>query len=90
MNERPTFGATPNIDPTDDKRQEVGAIWTRTTKSNSEFLSIKLNITKELLKQLSETTEEIVSVNLVAFPNRYKDGNDTRPDFRIYEERKRI
>lgn len=88
MNDRPTFGAVRPDAPQDDKRAEIGAIWNRES-SSSNFLSIKLNITKELLKQLSESNEEVVSVNLVAFPNKYKDGNESRPDFRIYQERKR-
>ena len=89
---RPTFGVTPPTPgPTaEQQRQEIGAIWSRTSKVNTEFLSIKLNITKEFLKQLSETTEEVVSVNLIAFPNRFKDEAPNRPDFRIYEEKKRI
>jgi uncharacterized protein (DUF736 family) len=92
--ERPTFGSILNSTSTNSteekKEKEIGAIWSRTTKSNSKFLSIKLNITKEQLKQLAETTEDVVSVNLVAFPNRYKEESDNRPDFRIYEERKRV
>ncbi len=90
--QRPTFGATlPTPGPNaEQQRSEIGAIWSRTSKTNSEFLSIKLNITKEFLKQLAETNEETVSVNLVAFPNRFKDEAPNRPDFRIYEEKKRI
>lgn len=90
--QRPTFGGTakPAAAATDKpKRDEAGAIWSRTTKNNTEFLSIKLKFSKDFLKKLTELNQEEVSVNYVAFPNDYKKDNQTRPDFKVYEEQKK-
>lgn len=94
---RPTFGAvTPTTvtttETTENKeiRPEVGAIWQQTSKNNNEFLNIRLKLSKKLLKELLETSEEEVAVNLIAFPNRNKEGISTRPSYRIYEEKKRV
>lgn len=91
-NQRPTFGGTPTTETTTTektKRSEAGAVWNRVTKNNTEFLSIKLKFTKEFLKKLTELNQDEVAVNYVAFPNDYKKDNQTRPDFKVYEEQKR-
>lgn len=69
------------------QRPEIGAIWTRKAKtSNMEFLKLRIRLTKEQLSQLAlSSDEEQVTVELVAFPNTYKDSNDKRPSYRIYE-----
>lgn len=89
---KPTFGATLNPEsenkPIDD-RSEIGAIWERTSKNNFEFLTIQLKLSVGKLKELLQTTEEEVAVNLVAFPNRHKEGVASRPSYRIFEEKKR-
>ena len=90
-----TFGATPN--PVDEQlaearksRPEVGAIWKNSTKNNSEFMTIKLNLPKSKLLSIVENAKQDengnVSVALVAFPNKNQDGNSRRPAFRVYEE----
>ena len=64
----------------DSSRKEVGAIWSKTTKTNRVFLSIKLS--KDKLKQLLESGKD--SINLIAFTN--DTTNDKQPNFRIFEE----
>ena len=89
---KPTFGATPNATtvPTNN-RAEVGAIWERSSKTNSKpYLNVKLNLTKSKLQQLlAAASGEEVNLTLIAFPNEYKETGDNRPNFRIYEETKR-
>ena len=71
-------------------RPEIGAIWKRNAKtSNTEFLSLKLTLTKEKLQALlavAEGTEGVAETNFVAFPNKFYEENTKRPFFRIYEE----
>ena len=86
---RPTFGVkSPEVKQTNTKRQEFGAAWKRQTKKeNIDFLSIRLQLTKEKLKALLSSVEETVTLNLVAFPNTFKNEDDKRPDFKLYEDR---
>jgi uncharacterized protein (DUF736 family) len=95
MTNKPTFGATPSV--VDEKlaearktRPEVGAIWKNSTKNNSEFMTIKLNMPKSKLLAIVENSQTDengnVSVALVAFPNRHQEGNSKRPAFRVFEE----
>lgn len=68
------------------QRPEIGAIWTRKAKTSSmEFLKLRIRLTKEQLSQLTSSPDEQVTVEFVAFPNTYKDSNDKRPSYRIYE-----
>jgi uncharacterized protein (DUF736 family) len=93
---KPTFGvATPiqeekTTESVADKsfRPEVGAVWRRQSRNNTEYMNIKLELTKEKLQNLLQVIKEgeTVQVNLVAFPNKTHNGNASRPNFRIYEE----
>ena len=88
---KPTFGAPQvetEVKPLEDKsfRPEVGAVWERQSRNNMDYLSIKLELTKEKLQTLLSKEGDIVRVNLVAFPNKTHNGNLNRPNFRIYEE----
>lgn len=88
-NTRPTFGAVDPKAAEEPKREEIGAIWKRfSNKTNSEFMSLKIakSKLKELLDKLPETED---SLNLVAFVNRNQNGDDKRPNFRIFEELKK-
>lgn len=69
------------------QRPEVGAIWTRKAKTSSmEFLKLRIRLTKEQLQKMAESSEEdLVTLEFVAFPNSYKESNDKRPAYRIYE-----
>jgi uncharacterized protein (DUF736 family) len=86
--QKPTFGATTS-GITDEKRLELGAIWKRTAKNNKDYLNVKISASKEKLLGLLEEHGGTVTLNLVAFLNDNKNGNDNRPEYRIYEERKR-
>jgi uncharacterized protein (DUF736 family) len=89
---RPTFGVSAPQQQeevkTEDKsvRSEVGALWKRQSRSNMEYMSIKLELSKEKLQNLLSKEGETIQVNLVAFPNKTHNGNMSRPNFRIYEE----
>jgi uncharacterized protein (DUF736 family) len=88
---KPTFGAiapaTEEIKSTEkSSRPEVGAVWKRQSKSNMEYMSIKLELTKEKLQNLLLKEGETIQVNFIAFPNKTHNGNNSRPNFRIYEE----
>ena len=87
---RPTFGATPKVEPppvAKAERPEVGAIWNRKAKASSfEFLSIKLELSKDKLKELINGTGDTATIKLVAFPNKNHVEDSKRPNFRVYEE----
>jgi len=91
---RPTFGVTTPVQeqrPTqssEDKsyRPEMGAVWKRQSRNNMEYMSIKLSLTKDMLRDLLSKEGDLIQVNLVAFPNKSQNGNMSRPSFRIYEE----
>jgi uncharacterized protein (DUF736 family) len=89
---RPTFGVnSPEVKPmenSEDKsfRPEVGAVWKRQSRNNTEYMSIKLELTKEKLQSLLLKEGETIQVNFIAFPNKTHNGNTSRPNFRIYEE----
>jgi len=87
-NTRPTFGTLAPTVVTDGKRVESGAIWRRQSKrDNAEFLSIKINFSKEKLKQLLSKDGDSVDIGFVAFSNPFKSEGPKRPDFRIFEDR---
>lgn len=92
-NGRPTFGAgngsaSANTNNTTTKRSESGAAWKRLSKrDNSEFLSIRINLSKERLKALLNKEGETIDIGFVAFPNPYKKEDAKRPDFRIFEDK---
>ena len=47
-NNRPTFGVVNSINSSVQKRTESGAVWKRLSKKdNTEFLSIKINLSKD-------------------------------------------
>jgi uncharacterized protein (DUF736 family) len=89
---RPTFGVNAPeikvIETSEDKsfRSEVGAVWKRQSRNNTEYMNIKLELTKEKLQSLLQKEGETIQVNFVAFPNKTHNGNMSRPNFRIYEE----
>lgn len=86
-NERPTFGVNNSLN-TQQKRVESGAVWKRQSKKDSrEFLSIKINLSKERLKALLNKEGDVVDIGFVAFINDNKKDDSKRPDFRVYEER---
>ena len=85
-NDRPTFGVTNKVTTTT-KKAESGAIWKRQSKkTNSDFLSIRLTLNKEKLKELLAKDGDSVNIGFVAFPNPYKNEGEKRPDFRIFED----
>ena len=51
---RPTFGVkSPEVKQVSNERQESGAVWKRLAKKdNAEFLSIRVQLTKERLNAL--------------------------------------
>lgn len=53
---------------------ELGALWIREGKAG-KYLSIKLELNGK-------------EINLVGFKNRFKEGNDNRPDYRLYNSKK--
>lgn len=84
---KPTFGATAPQTEVKVDRAEAGAIWERQSKkNNSKFMSIKIRLSKERLKELLNSQDDTVSIGFVAFPNNSKNDIATRPDFRIYED----
>lgn len=88
-NSRPTFGATAPSNGETKTRNDVGAIWERESRNNPglKYLSIKLNLTKAQLLQLAQSGGDTVSVNLVAFTNKNKGDNPSRPSYRIFEDK---
>ena len=91
-NNRPTFGVNTATVPTTEgatnKRTESGAIWKRvSSRDNSEFLSIRLKLSKERLQALLAKTGDTVDVGFVAFNNPFKNEGPKRPDFRVYEDK---
>lgn len=88
-NIKPTFGTGANSQTENKKfRPEIGAIWEREASNldKSKYLSIKLTLTKEILKELYEGMGDNVSLNLVAFTNKSKGDSEKRPSFRIFQE----
>lgn len=69
------------------KRQEIGAIWERTSRKNTPYLSIKLNLPKSTLEELLKTcTSEEVNMTFLGFPNERKESGDSKPKFCLYEK----
>lgn len=91
-NSKPSFGSRPSTAPetsstnTENKRSDIGAIWERTSKSNMKYMTLQLELDKEELLEKLKTSGDKFTLNLVAFINKYKEGNAKRPDFKIYEE----
>jgi hypothetical protein len=56
------------------QKKEVGAVWKKTSKKGTEYLSIALK--PELIKN---------PARLMAFPNKYKQPGDKKPDYTIFE-----
>lgn len=95
---RPTFGVPTATPPQESeekttvaaRRDELGAIWERTSKANEKYMNIRLKLPVSKLKQLLEEAEgEEVAVNLVGFKNKTAHEAPNRPIYRIYEEKKR-
>ena len=86
--ERPKFGSqtTGNIfsAPIKNgaKKEEIGAIWTKKTKTNDDLLTIRL--TKDKLKSILDATNDGAHVRLVAYHNN--KTSEKQPNFRIYED----
>ena len=72
------------------RRPESGAIWKRTSKTtNMEYMTLRLKFTREKLTALLNapvTEDNLVALDLVAFPNQNQAENPKRPSYRIYEE----
>jgi len=86
---RPTFGAkVPEQVEIKSKsdRPEMGAVWKKLSKNNTEYMNIRLKLSKEKLQELLKEEGDVVSVNFVAFPNRTVTESPNRPNFRVYEE----
>lgn len=87
---RSTFGAkAPNQSVTTDSngtRPEVGAVWKKISKNNTEYMNIRLKISKQKLESLLKEDGDVVSVSFIAFPNDTIANNSNRPNFRVYEE----
>lgn len=114
MNQRPTFvqngasssptvgGSLENSNQTQNqKRQETGAIWKRNARNGAEFLTLKVELSKEQLEALianmqtveymqagEKVTKVVATINLVAFTNKNQGGDGRKPAYRIYEEYK--
>ena len=57
-----------------DRFEEVGALWvTRTEEEEVKSVSVKV-------------VGKIENENLVAFPNKFKEEGDNRPDFRLFRD----
>lgn len=85
---RPTFGVKPPEvveNKSKSGRPEMGAVWKKISKNNTEYMNIRLKLSKEKLQELLKETSDVVSINFVAFPNDTALGSN-RPNFRVYEE----
>ena len=49
-------------------------------------MNIRLKLPKEKVKELLSTEGDVISFNLIAFPNSSTKENSNRPNFRVYEE----
>ncbi len=98
---RSTFGAAPGAIPTADAaasstptgnaRKEVGAIWENQSKTTGEnFYKVQMNIPKELVEEaLAKSQNGVVNFGFISFPNKSHNGENSRPKFRIFEDKKR-
>lgn len=80
--DRPKFGSQKEGAFSKPKREEIGAIWKKTTRSNEDMLNIR--ISKSKLQELLQTPDSEVELKLVAFSN--KTTNEKQPNFRIYKD----
>lgn len=93
-NQKPTFGVAINQDRLNEvierrnQRPEIGAIWKKLSrKNNNEFLSVEVTLSEDKLKELlSKVVDGKVKINLVGFTNKFQNGMNRRPAFRLYEE----
>jgi len=86
-NQKPTFGVTTQQQQKSSIRKHIGGVWRRQAKKgNTEFLSIKINLSKEKLKKLLEKDGEEVDLGFVAFTNPFKADGPSKPDFRVFED----
>jgi len=68
---------------TSEKSVSVGAVWAKTSKKNTPYLSLSVNVT-ELLKSLGyEAPEGLEKVKLVGFQNG-KKSEDKQPDYYVH------
>lgn len=114
MNQKPTFvqnrgvsstpsvgGSLENSNRAQSQRPEAGAIWKRNAKNGQEFLTLKLELSKEQLETLisnmqtveymqggEKVTKVVSTINFVAFTNKNQGGDGRKPAYRIYEEYK--
>lgn len=113
MNQRPTFtqnglsntptvgGSLENSNQAQKQRPEVGAAWKRNARNGQEYLTLKLEFTKEQVEALisnmhnveytqggEKVTKVVSTINLVAFTNKSQSGDSRKPFYRIYEEQK--
>jgi len=63
-------------------KQNIGAVWDRSSKNGNRFLSISID--REKLINLIEASTEGDKVKLVAFENKDRK-EEKHPDFRIFE-----
>lgn len=97
--QKPTFGSAPQqpgVTPTvkveggaesstekKPSKPEVGAIWKHTSQKGTEYLKMTFS-RKELQSVLGKNSEDRIS--LIAFSNKDHNGQNNRPNFRIFEE----
>jgi len=85
--------ATNNIFDLNDRRKErneIGAVWSRTSRKGSPFMTIKVKLGPEELENLFEQIETIgddkAELFLVAFPCDGGEVNDRKPTFRVFKD----
>lgn len=89
---KPTFQANTAETAQKSFRKEAGVIWERKAQnSGMKFFSIKIKLPKDKLQELMTQvdSEGMVETKFVAFPNKFKQENDNKPSFRIYEEKEK-
>ena len=53
------------------KKEDIGALWARTSRSGLDFLSGKIKVDGK-------------EISIIAFANTYKKPGDSAPDWRVY------
>lgn len=70
----------------EEKKQSVGAMWSKTSKSEKQTKYYTISIdTKQIIDDNGNMPEK---VNLIAFRNFYK-REDKQPDYKIYKSEQR-
>lgn len=91
LNNKPTFGAgatTATSSTANKPQEEIGAIWNKVASNTSNYMVVRLN--KAKLKEILATLpEDQDNISFVAFTNKGQQGDQKRPAFRIFEEKKR-